>query len=59
MTDSIDREAQLGAGLDPDDPEEWAIQWRIQLLLTLRTLHLGMRHIAPYYPVLHAPEHNY
>ncbi|WP_460698300.1 hypothetical protein [Nocardia thraciensis] len=42
MTDSIDREALLAAGIDPDDLEEWVIQWRMQLLLTWCGIHLGM-----------------
>lgn len=32
-TESIDREALLSAGLDPDNPAEWVTQWTMHLLL--------------------------
>ncbi|WP_188831189.1 hypothetical protein [Nocardia camponoti] len=31
--DSVDRQALLDAGLDPDDPQVWAVQQRISDLL--------------------------
>jgi len=31
--DSVDRQALLDAGLDPDDPHVWAVQRRISDLL--------------------------
>ncbi|MRH93317.1 hypothetical protein GFY24_38890 [Nocardia sp. SYP-A9097] len=33
MNDSIDRQALIDAGLDPDDPEVWEQQQRISDLL--------------------------
>ncbi|MBB5916808.1 hypothetical protein BJY24_005720 [Nocardia transvalensis] len=40
MTDSIDREALLAAGLDPDDPEEWVTQRRVSDFLRCYSLWL-------------------
>jgi len=33
MNDSLDRQALLDTGLDPDDPVEWQAQRRIQQIL--------------------------
>ncbi len=33
MTDSLDRQALLDAGLDPDDPRVWETQRRVRNLL--------------------------
>lgn len=40
MDDSIDRQALIDADLDPDDPEVWASQRRVQELLICHGLWL-------------------
>lgn len=51
--ESLDRQALIDAGLDPDDPQVWADQRWMQVLLTWHGVRTGYRRIDPDDPLLH------
>ncbi|WP_216917957.1 hypothetical protein [Nocardia noduli] len=53
INDSVDRQALLDAGLDPDDPQVWAVQREMQVLSTWHGVRTGHRRIDPDDPQLH------